>query len=213
MDLFYKKFSQGSSAIIYKKNDIIFKKYYYYTEPRYLITEDLFDTLKEIDSPNLLKLIKLIKNHDIIEGYTYKYIPRDEINIVQEERYYTLDNVSDLLKLIEKFSYLRVLINDALSFNIITQKDRLVIIDPDSFNINYKKTYEEALIYNKKQLLEYIKSLYLNCFETKQREYYDTINKLFDFKIDQYTDLCHEMAKRLVFKKPIDAINKIKESI
>lgn len=213
MDLIFKKYSQGSTANIYKKNGIVLKQYYYYSEPKYLITEELFDTLKEIDSPNILRLIKLVKSHDVIEGYKYHYVERDDIKIVYENNSYTIDNVNDLLKLIDKFNYLRILINDALCCNIITQKNRLVIIDPDSYNIDYKKTYDEVSLHNKKQLLEYIKSLYLSCFLGHSKDYYDAINLLFNFSIDKDTDIAYELSKRLIYKKPIETIDKIKRSI
>ena len=208
MDLIYKKINQGSTATIYRKNDVILKQYYYFAEPRYLIKEDLFYTLKEINHPNLMKLYRLLKNNDIIEGYICQFIKSTDTKIVERSLSYTLDNLHDLSKLIEIFNQLSILINDATAYNIIMQENKMVIIDPNSYKIDYSLSYERISINNKKQLLEYIKSLYLSCYTGYAFDYYRKINNLFNFKIKSDTNLCDELSKRLVCKKPIDVLKK-----
>ena len=210
MDLFYKKIAEGSTASIYKKNNIVLKQYCYYCRPIFKIDEDLFYILKDIDNKNFVKLYKLKKSHDTIEGYTCEYLEPADIKIVYKDRYYTLDNINDLSKLVERLSYLGILINDAIASNVIMQNNRIVIIDPDSYNVMYSMSYDELLLRNKKELLKYIKDLYSSCFRGYQVDEYEAINKIFDFNVKSDSNLCYELAKRLIYKRPIDMINKIK---
>ncbi|MBR1416246.1 MAG: hypothetical protein IJ572_00310 [Bacilli bacterium] len=213
MELFYKEFSRGTTASIKKKNNIVYKKYFVDTPISMKVDKELFDILKEINHKNFLSLLKIRIINDYVVGYTYKYVKSDDIKITEKDTSYTLDNLRDLEKLVDIFNQSKILMCDTHAFNMITQKDNIVIIDPDSYQIDNKRSYEDFVLGNKIRLLSYIKNLYVNCCKKYDEDYYLAILKIFNIDLRNNLSLSNELSKRLTYKKPIDAIKKIKKSI
>ena len=204
MDKEFRKFIVTGSAVIYKKNNVLYKKY---TDNFYAsffgVNEDVFYALKSIDNKHLMKLYKLHKKDGEILGYTCKYIKPDKINILKENISYTLDNLRELEKLNEILTKLNIEINDAHEGNIILQKNNVIIIDIDLYCIK-SRSHDYFIIHNKEEILNYIRRLYLE--RIYDNEVIKKIKELFNFKISKDTELSYELSKRLTCKRPIDLI-------
>ena len=197
-------FDEGGTATIYKNDYIMLKKYKSYCPSKLRISENVFNVLKDINNSSFVKLNDIIIGNDQIDGYTYNYIPSNNINIVDESVDYTLENLKKLEKLIKKFNKLHITMIDTKSTNAILQNNNIVIIDPDMYFIDNST---DTRIINNKALIELFKSLYLNCFYGYSFEYENIINDLFDIDISK-KDLTRELSKKLICKRPIDIIKK-----
>ncbi len=195
-----KCFDYGNTANIYKIGENIFKKYYAYTSDKYRLDKDTFDILNYIKSKNMTEIYELLYDDENLEevgGYISKYYERNLINILNQDIDYILDNMNDIEKLFDELSKYLIRVDDVKYKNTILTKDKIILIDPDSYK---KVIYSEESLkkINKKALLDLFESIYLNFLP--KNESCIKIFDLFDINIDDKTNITYEFSKKLLKK-------------
>lgn len=131
-----KCFDYGNTANIYKIEENIFKKYYTYTSDKYRLDKETFDILNYIKSKNMTEIYELLyadENLEEVGGYISKYYERNLINILNQDIDYILDNMNDIEKLFDELSKHMIRVDDVKYKNTILTKDKIILIDPDSY--------------------------------------------------------------------------------
>ena len=195
-----KCFDYGNTANIYKIEENIFKKYYTYTSDKYRLDKETFDILNYIKSKNMTEIYELLyadENLEEVGGYISKYYERNLINILNQDIDYILDNMNDIEKLFDELSKHMIRVDDVKYKNTILTKDKIILIDPDSYK---KVIYSEESLkkINRKALLDLFKSIYLNFLP--KNENCIKIFDLFDINIDDKTNITYEFSKKLLKK-------------
>ena len=142
----------------------------------------------------------LYDSHGYFCGYTMKYYPKGEIDILQMPTSYTLDNLYELHKSFDKLSDNNVLVSDCYHENVILNDSGLTIIDVDLFrretNISQENYYNLMYLFRDLYHVELNKMDY----PRKDREY--ILGGLFDEKAE-----IEAVEKKLVrYKYPIDYV-------
>ena len=207
--------NSGSCADIYKKDDIIFKKYKkfkkHYNSGK--IIESIFDFLKTIDSQNLIKLYelytdKLFNINDLfeIEAYTAMYYKEEYINILTEQKDYLLENINRISILLHILANNRILATDIKKENTILTSNNIILIDPDLYS-KTKYPLEKINLEHNIKLRDLIMDFIISTIISNTPNNFDlsgvykTINKLFDFEIKENTDIAYELSKKLTSVK------------
>ena len=160
---------------------------------------------------NLQELVQL-KTHMkkfIVDAYTAKYYDEKEINPLYETVDYLLDNFHELEKLFDLFTSNSIIVDDTKRENTIITKERIILIDPDSFYIS-TKVKEKIAFNNKTHLLILFKSIWTHSMpniENQREALRDFYTKISDIPIDSTTNITYELSKKLKYvKKPIDYV-------
>lgn len=218
----------GSSANIYCNSKIIFKKYFNNLDYRDKINIDIFDLLKEIDNPHLIKLYDIYYNMNLlnlllykmeittfnVDGYTGKYYGDDSVKFLNANIDYILENFKELEQLFQTFTNNGILTSDIKNNNTILSSEHIIIIDPDRFSFS-SDSQSSIAIHNKKKLLQLFRSL---CYygakeiEYSYTNYWQIIKKIeTEFNSDDAiivsnkTDITSEISKKLKYvKTPIE---------
>lgn len=224
--------SFGTTASIYKGEDgIAYKKYFENSEIN--ISQSIFETLKSIDNPHFINLIeryysesqvidynhfiesisKTKPNYDFtssypyrISLYTYYWIQKDSIDLLEEDKEYLLDNLNELFKLSNILSRNHVKLSDMKVENCLCNKSGIVLIDPDLYFF-----VSGRLPFNKNQF----KILYLVsrlCQTLTSHNDFETIEKvkeLFSDCYDETNKAVKTLSKKLRgYRRPIDYLNR-----
>ena len=162
-DYFY--YNEGNCARVYKKGSVLLKSYKSDCKFYNIITPKVFDYIKDIDLPHVLKLgeyyyyYKTIWNFLIgIDAYTMQYAGERIPSLLKAPTEYLLDMVSDLEKTIVLLSKKRIILNDTHHGNIIFGKNDVTIIDPDQFVLSSWRSQKYILEKNKAALVDYVLS-------------------------------------------------------
>ncbi len=213
----------GGCANIFFDQKIILKEYYPSTPPSQRLSTKMFDLLKEIDHPHLVKLLEIYHYCDleqlvksmlgimpfIADAYTAKFYSEDKENILHRHKDYLLDNLRELELLFQLFTINQICTNDVKRANTILTEESIVIIDPDLFLFS-QDSQKELSILNKKNLLYLLKDICLKSLKGVSLRDYQKIsaflsNELATTFVDEDTDISYEMSKRLKYvKKPIE---------
>lgn len=214
-------FSQGDCARVYKKDDIIFKKYYSNLKNG-RISYDIFEMLKSIDNPHLLSLLDTFYIKDevidyerfkndirsfIIDAYTYKFVGEDNIDILTMPTDYTLDNLSEIEKLIEHLTSLHIQVLDLKRDNSLLTNDRIILIDPDLFN-KCDIAMDNLKAHNNIMLMILFKSIFLLSL-SGDKSIIKGIYRLFEIEDFNSQSLSYEVSRKLTgYKRPIDYLRR-----
>jgi len=208
-----------TNAFIYRYKSIILKKYWIYTE--YAIKDDVFNKLCNIDNKHFIKLYDLFtiindEEYDNVynnfingkysfskSGYTAQYYEPYDINPLLVKSSYLINSVDGLIEMIELLSSMHIIMSDVKVRNIIYQKDGIVLIDPDYYDIS-DKDINSIKNNNYKELLMLLKSIYTSLYFDKVH----IINKLFNELESEnlYESVCEFKKKLKKVDKPIKLI-------
>lgn len=161
-------YSQGTCASIYKKDALILKEYKFNCKYCYMISTSVFQLLKELQLPHIVKLYDAYytdtsfwKYFLKMDAYTMEYAGERIDSLLESSREYFLEMVLELERLLPLLTRYRILLNDTNSYNIIFSKNDVTIIDPDLFCVSKWHSSSFILKYNQNALLEYIISTLL----------------------------------------------------
>lgn len=143
------------------------------------ITEKEFDILKNVDNPNIVKLLDYYYTdksgpHFGIDAYTMKKVHSKKIDILGEDKNILLCYLSDLQKLAKILANKRICMQDTNGANLLFNSTGPVIIDLDLYYkkyIGFKSDLEKA---NKKAVLYYLNNYainnYLSLYENEDKD-------------------------------------------
>ena len=135
------------------------------------------------------------KKSFVIDAYTAKYYSGNNlVNVMFEQKNYLLENIEKLEKLFETFSDYKICVEDVKRRNTVSNRNEIIIIDPDLFYIfNENASKDFMSLVNKRKLLELVRSIMVNSESGEV-----------DFKVNDKTNITNEVATKLKYvKKPI----------
>lgn len=200
----------GKSGMVFRlEDDCCLKQYFSYSTENVKMSSDIFTILKELNHPNVYKLIELYYNVDIkdsVEAYKYRYVESSPIDIINESTEYLLYNLEELEKLVDTFSDLKIWLKDIKKENAVLTDDRIVLIDLDCCKLARNNTHCDINENNKLCLQELFLDLIVKTRNYSDR-YEHELNELFLFDINDSLSSC--VSKKLVkFKTLKDYIKR-----
>lgn len=159
-------YKTGSTSYIFKIGDLVLKEYRVPLGDIFNLEYEVFELLKSILSVNLLKLHDALYDVDMVinqgvddireylkfchlSAYTYDFIPKDKVNILDMPIDYILTNFEGLDKLFDIFNEAKLVLGDVKPSNVVINRDNIVLIDPDCFSF-----YNEENSYIDKDVLK-----------------------------------------------------------
>lgn len=227
---------EGTNGTVYKSdNGIAYKEYFWNGDT--IITQAMFEFLKTINDKHFIKLIeryyqqskvndydRFIKsisdtepNPDIyhkdtyrIDMYTYYWVEKEYIDILEEHKDYLLDNLNALLKLADFLSSNYVGLSDIKMDNTVCNRNNIVLIDPDMYyflppEIVNSKLHEK----NRLRILYLVASLCRSLTRHVSYENSDNVTELFGSSIENPEKALHILSKKLRgYKRPVDYLKR-----
>ena len=197
----------GNCAKVYREDNYIKKVYYEYCLEKNRIDKKVYEIIKKIDSSYMLKIHDLyhdyFKKH--IMGYLADYYKPDTVNILEEDIYYTLDNLHNIKQLFDELASYFIKVDDVKILNAIIQKDKIVLLDPDLYRI-VNCSEEDCIKHNDYELINLFKSIYKESLTTNLSQFKENPYFILDdlFKVDS-DNIEDEIAKKLTkYKYPIE---------
>jgi len=207
------------------ESELVLKKYRDLCHKRLRLKKDVYDIVKDINSPHIVEINELLfkkKREDSIfsvlglenvavDAYTCKYIKADAIDILNTPTEYLIHNMNELSKLFTELSRHGVRVEDLKASNTIIQEDKIVLIDFDLFH-KVLMTNKRLDRLNQLDLLLLFKEIISDCVWEYEYEFdlIDSIDEV--FKCSQYFGASApivEVSKQLQkYKYPIDYLRK-----
>ncbi len=201
---------KGGNGEIYKINDdIAYKKYFTYGENK--IKQAIFELLKSFNNPHLVRLLEryyLVKdildyddflyhithierdyaiyNRDIkkIDLYTYQWVKQEYIDILELSVDYLLDNINGLITLADLLSDKYIALSDMKYENVICNRNRIVLIDPDMYYfVNHQENKSNLRNENRRYIFQIMRSICQRLTEYKSNSISRNITELFEDSI------------------------------
>lgn len=199
--------SDGKIIKIYKENAF----------ECFRINYETFMYLKKCESSHLLELNDLLYKErilhskkrilkkpekQIVDAYTYNFVPEDGTRLVNMPVEYMLTNFRELEVMFSGFARDKFLVRDVIPDNSILNQKGIVLIDPDLYmRTEDDESYERVCFENKKELLELFKGL------IKMEMFVDEsiLCRIFNQENAKSKNMTDEIAKTFsLAKKPID---------
>lgn len=229
---------EGANGEIFKcSNNVAYKKYFSYAESK--IKQSIFDFVKSVNNPHIIKLLERyysveeILNLDTflhyanhverdfstynvdlqkIDLYTYEWIEKDYIDILEQSVDYLLDNINELLRLADFFSINGVAMNDMKVENLICNRNGIVLIDPDMYYfIGSQDSKSELMLQNRKCILKTLRSVCKRLTEYRGDSISENVNELFESSIEDPRYGIALLSKKLSgYKMPIEYVARTK---
>lgn len=213
----------GCCSNVYRLQDKIFKLYFEYTNKHFRISQDIFEILKDIDNPNFIKLFnfyitedaigvdsylfKLVTEQRGIEAYTAKYYKKSDLNPLDINKDYLLDNIRRIEELFNILSHESIIVDDIKLDNLIITNSDIVLIDPDCYFIDKKSELSKIIKSNKLEILKIISDLYTKLSNINNPNAKVLIKQLIDIEVCDKTDISYELSKKLGrYRTPIEYI-------
>ncbi len=200
----------GGTSNIYRIDDeTLLKRYYTYASSEVRINEELFESLRTLNSKHIVRIHELLKDElgiDII-GYLMQYIEAEYIDYLDSDKDLFLTHIEEIERVVDELTKLKIRVMDLKHTNVITQEKGLIIIDPDKYRVvEYEPFYA-----NKDQVLYLAYSL-LNFGKSKLDSELDRLKLLTIRKqviFDENTNITSELSKVLSkSRKPIDILKR-----
>ena len=200
----------GGTSNIYKIDDeTLLKRYYTYASSEVRINEELFESLRTLNSKHIVTIHELLKDElgiDVI-GYLMQYIEAEYIDYLDSDKDLFLTHIEEIERVVDELTKLKIRVMDLKHTNVITQEKGLIIIDPDKYRVvEYEPFYA-----NKDQVLYLAYSL-LNFGKSKLDSELDRLKLLTIRKqviFDENTNITSELSKVLSkSRKPIDILRR-----
>lgn len=200
--------ASGNCAKVYKEDNYVKKVYFEYCSKNNRVDEKVYNILKNIEYPNMMKMYGLYYDYfkKNIKGYFAEYYKPDEINILEEDIYYTLNNIHNIKLLFDELSSYFIKVDDVKYLNTILQKDKIILIDPDLYRV-VNCSEEDCIKYNNQKFINLFKSIYKSSIGEKIIDFkeinpYFILDDLFKVNSNIIED---EIAKKLTkYKYPIE---------
>jgi len=216
------KIGSGACGTVYKYDlEWVLKYYNEDCSSRNRLKKEIYDITKEINSPYIAEIDKLLfkkrvesLSDDIyitnsIDAYTCSYIKPDKIDILTVSKDYIIDNIRELSDVFLEFSDRGVRALDVKEGNVIIQNDKVTLIDLDLF---YKACTQIDIleIENYRTLMKLFEELMLSsaiCY-SYGKEIENGIYQLFDVvhKPSDIEDMQEVLKYLNKYQYPIDAI-------
>lgn len=227
---------EGANGEIFRcPNNIAYKRYFSYAENK--IKQSIFDFIQSINNPHIVKLLERYyiaeditdldrflyevnhSNKDFnhfnsdfhkIDLYTYEWVEEDYIDILEQSVDYLLDNLNELLRLADYFSMNGVAMNDMKVANLICNRDRIVLIDPDMYYyVSDQESKASLMIQNRRCIFQTLRSVCKRLTEYRGVAVVNSINGLFEESIENPKYGISLLSKKLSgCKMPIDYVSK-----
>jgi hypothetical protein len=177
----------GNNAQVYKDGNLSYKEYMDDCYSR--IKREVFESLKDINHPNFIKLRDLYHIDDKVMGYSYDYVKSSDNLMIDMPIEYTYQNLYQLKSLLNELNKRKILIDDENYNNVIVGNDSLVIIDPDMYRIHNSEDYVRRE--NTSLLIGYLTTLwgeeYIKKHGIKYCKYFNYGYNLLDDYFDRYS--------------------------
>lgn len=238
----------GANGEIYKIDDkIAYKRYFSYAENR--IKQAIFDFIRDLKNPHMVRLLDRyylaedIENFDIfsfyvnnpaiydspynkdlqkVDLYTYEWVKKEYLDILEESVDYLLDNTNELLKLVDILSANGIKLADMRTDNLVCNKQGITLIDPDMYSFipsliapdNFSFVPDDydlntLRIYNRKLVLMTLRILCASQTEYKGQALEQSISELFQDSIRNPKDGMVTLSKKLKgYQMPIEYLAK-----
>lgn len=229
---------EGANGEIFRdSNNIAYKRYFSYAENK--IKQAIFDFIKSINNPHMVKLLERyylaedildlesflyyvnhverdsnLYNEDLqkIDLYTYEWVEKEYIDILEQSVDYLLDNINELLRLADFLSMNGIAMSDMKADNIICNKNGIVLIDPDMYYfIDPQDSKSHLMLENRKLIFQTLRSVCQRVTEYKGNLISRNITELFEDSIEDPRYGISLLSKKLSgYKMPIDYITRTK---
>lgn len=223
-----KPFNSGSCGqLFYYDNDKLLKIYFARTHEDGRIKKYVYNVIKEMNSSHIVNILELLykektnnAERQIVEAYTCGYIKPEEVDILTTSTEYLLENIHELDKVFKYFTSKKVVVDDVRPANTILQKDKIVLIDIDSFR---KVSYEDYILsyINEQTIPTLLEGIFLECcanynnqsikeaveFEIAVHDLFYNINLLPE---EDRIKIMNEFFSK--YKYPIDAVKEYKKN-
>jgi hypothetical protein len=194
----------GKSAQIFLIDDICFKQYYKYSTSRVRMNIEMFNIIKQLDSPNIYKLLDYFYENERIDAYEYLYIKDTFVDIIKWPTEYLLYNLERLENIINIFTELKIWIKDFKRENVVYSNDDIILIDLDCCKVTNYNNMDDIYANNKNCLI----NLFIDLFEKCRGYSYIYENKVDNlFSIGNNNSVTSSVTKKLSkYKSPIEFI-------
>lgn len=205
----------GKCSKVYIKDDKLLKIYNNDTSIKKIMKKDMFNKLKELDIPNVIKLYDYYFMFDDflsrlwIDAYTMDFIDRDETNLLYSDIDYICEMALKLEEVAKILAKNHITIFDSHEGNIIFKKNDVTIIDQDQFYFNYLLPYQLLFIKNKKEILNYIRSTLLYESSNENPQFKFDLSKSLYFDINHDTDISKVLKDRFSDKTIYKSLKKM----
>lgn len=193
------------------------------------ISYQIFEGLKEIDNPHLVKLkeryYSIFKDVDQIRenpetcdifGYTREYVRKEKIRLLREKKDFLLSNISGLQGLADHLTQQGIIMEFDSGSDAKMGPNGVIITNPDHFTFNEDRDFpykpEELKVLNRWEVLyligELAKTEYSDLlFNYDEEQASFAINHLLDQRLATDKDMASEVKKTLCFyKKPLEFV-------
>lgn len=212
--------NNGECARVLHDGNITFKEYYSMTSPDYRLSTRMYNVLKDINNPHFIKLLNAYSQMNFfdlikyktgiskfhIDAYTALLYKDEEIDLLEKDKAYILDNLYELENLMDVFADNSIIVDDLKRDNVTMDSNSIVIIDPDLFY--FSELSKECITKeNKIKLLLMLEHILVRTAikHPNRREILDKLSEFIKMDVDYETDITYEFSKRLSYaSKPID---------
>ena len=136
--------NNGECARVLHDGNITFKEYYSMTSPDYRLSTRMYNVLKDINNPHFIKLLNAYSQMSFldlikyktgiskfhIDAYTALIYKDEEIDLLEKDKAYILDNLYELENLMDVFADNSIIVDDLKRDNVTMDSNSIVIIDP-----------------------------------------------------------------------------------
>lgn len=218
------KIGDGFCGNVYRyDNEFVLKQYRDLCPNCLRLKRNIYDAIKEINSPHVVEIINLLYKNKIeksknsliglrnkpISGYTCKYIKPDKVDILTTPTEYLIYNMNELNKVFTEFSKRNIRANDVKIENVVMKNDKIVLIDLDLFHkVMIKDKNLERL--NQIELLRLFRDIVSDSIYDCEYnvDFIESVERMFNLSMfTKETDLISEVIKQFQkYKYPVDYI-------
>lgn len=174
--------------------------------------EEIYNEIRKLNLENYYVLYDLYYNQALtkILGYLSEYYQAEDIDILTMPIDYTLNNLCTLYRSLSILAENYIRTDDLHKDNIITQKDKIIVIDTDLYYKDSKSAKEEILKQNIYDLRDLFIEIYLTSLNNYQgKERFRMAEKVFRlFTINSTFGVDPVIKKLIKYKYPIDYLRK-----
>ncbi|MDE6142019.1 MAG: hypothetical protein K2G03_05395 [Bacilli bacterium] len=181
-----------NSEIMRLDDGSVYKRYFSKTEETNHIALEVFEFIKQMANKHMVKLIERFYNAEgipnpsdikdnperyIIDAYTFEWVEKENINIIDMPTDYLTDNLRELILLADYLSAFGLYMLDIMPDNAVLNKNGIVLIDPDIYTFESSTSYKNFIKiddnfrvkrWNRKQILKLFRNLFYKALEMKK---------------------------------------------
>lgn len=193
---------------MYLEDNYVKKIYLRHCLEKYRLNVEVADVIDNVNSANLAKIHEIYYDNIMrkVEGYVRDYYQSSNMNILEENVEYTLENIHNITVLFDKLATHCIKVGDIKLTDMVLQDEKIILTNPDTFVIT-EDSKDECFRYNNIILLNLFKNIYKkaiseNLIDFKEINPYFILDDLFKVNGD---NLEEEISKKLIkYKYPIE---------